>query len=117
MCGTIDPTGPAARAWSQGAVWVSTNGVWVPNRRREPRSPSRTFPHRLRPELMNLARLLVRGLRAYFWLVLGGLFVAVLWGVNAYVIDLEGGDIGWVAIAGFGAIVSIFLFAIRRLST
>lgn len=65
---------------------------------------------------MNVYRLLMRAIRAYFWIVVGGLVFLGVWALNRYVISVQVGNVGWLAVAGFGAVLGVFLFAIKRMA-
>jgi len=66
---------------------------------------------------MNVARALFRGLRVYFWLLVALSVFTLLWLANRFLISEAELATGWFAIAGFGALIFVFLLVIRRVAT
>lgn len=63
---------------------------------------------------MNVSRAVFGALRVYFWILVGASVLTLLWLLDQFVLDTGIVATGWFAIAGFGALIVVFLVVIRR---
>ena len=65
---------------------------------------------------MDVGRVLFRGLRAYFWVLVALSAFTLIWVANRFLVSGSILATGWFAVAGFGVLVVVFLFVIRRVA-
>ena len=66
------------------------------------------------PGRMDVGRVLFRGLRAYFWVLVALSAFTLIWMANRFLVSGSILATGWFAVVGFGVLVVVFLFVIRR---